>query len=110
MIDLQHDIETVFYGPDFAAEFAWRRGGVVQERTVPIILGTQDVEALDGRVQASNRKATYPASRTVRLGDELVALEDLPDYPKGTVFEVLDHPQKVNDGLEMEALLGALPQ
>jgi hypothetical protein len=109
MIDLQGDIERVFYGPDFAALFLRRRPGV-DDLAVPVIIGTQDREALEGRAMAANRHATFPASRDVQLDDLLVAQEAVSGYPSGTIFRVMARPQRVNDGLEMEAQLSALPR
>jgi hypothetical protein len=108
VIDLQADIEAIFYGPDFAAAFMRRRVGVA-DLPLRLILGTADVDVLDARATAASRKATFPASKDVRLHDQLVAVEAVAGYPAGAVFTLLERPERVNDGLEMEVYLSLEP-
>lgn len=107
MIDHAHDLAAVFYGPDFAPLFKRVRPLAV-DLDVRAILGTVDEEVLDGRSIAAVRVARFAAGQDVRVDDKLVAVEDGgPGVPIGTAFRVLEKPKKVNDGLEVEALLGS---
>ena len=51
-----------------------------------------------------------PVTQDVRADDVLVAKEAIPalTIAVGARFRVLDNPQRVNDGMEMEALLGSV--
>jgi hypothetical protein len=100
------DLVAVFYGADFAQLFARRRNGV-DDVELRAILGTADDQALEGRAMAASRIARFPAGLDVRVDDRLVALEDWPGVPTGTTFRLLDNPQRVVDGLEVEAVLGS---
>jgi hypothetical protein len=106
MIDFADDLASVFFGPDFAVPFTRQRAGVA-DVTVMLIVGTTDSEVLDARALAASRTARFAAGQDVRTGDRLVLEIATPDMPVGTTLRVLDVPQRVNDGLEMEALLGS---
>ena len=107
MIDHAHDLATVFYGPDFASLFTRVRPAAA-EVEVRLILGAVDEEALERRAYAAVRTARFPVGPDVRADDKLVALESAgPDVPIGSAFKVLENPRRVNDGLELEALLGS---
>ncbi|WP_019654016.1 hypothetical protein [Variovorax atrisoli] len=108
MIDCTHDLATVFFGDDFAVPFTRRRRAAA-DVTVMVIIGTVDSDALDARARAATRTARFAAGQDVRADDELIAGAAVgPEVPAGTVFKLLDHPQRVNDGLEMEVLLGSV--
>ncbi|MGH8760696.1 MAG: hypothetical protein ACREVW_14485 [Burkholderiales bacterium] len=108
MIDFAHDLASTFYGADFAAPFTVQRPDFGGE-TVMVILGAVDAEALDGRAIAASRVGRFAAGQDVRADDHLVAQEAAgPDVPPGTTLKVLDRPRRVNDGLELEALLGSV--
>lgn len=100
---------TVFYGPDFATTFT-RQRPLVADVDVVLIFGVVDAEALDGRAMAATRKVQMPATQDVRADDALVAKQAIPalGIAAGARFRVLDTPQRVNDGMEMEALLGSV--
>ena len=107
MIDHAHDLAAVFFGPDFASLFNVERAGV-SVGEVRFILGETDEEALENRAVATTRTARFAGGQDVRADDRLVAMEATgAEVPVGTVFKVLDRPKRVNDGLEMEALLGS---
>ncbi|CAN5857980.1 hypothetical protein BH11PSE13_BH11PSE13_12190 [soil metagenome] len=109
MIDHAHDLAAVFYGPDFASPFVRSRPGA-DDLTVMGILGAVDEEALDGRAFAAERSLAFAAGQDVRVGDHIVCTVDIgPDVLAGTTFRVLEQPKRVNDGLELEALLGSVP-
>lgn len=110
MLDLEEDMAAVFYGPDFATTFA-RQRPLVADVDVVLIFGVVDEEALDGRAMAATRKVQMPATQDVRADDVLVAKEAIPllGIAVGARFRLLDNPQRVNDGAEMEALLGSVP-
>lgn len=109
MLDLEEDMAAVFYGPDFATTFTRQRPSVADVDVV-LIFGVVDEEALDGRAIAATRKVQMPASQDVRADDVLVAVQAIPgqNIAAGARFRVLDNPQRVNDGMEMEALLGSV--
>lgn len=109
MLDLEEDMATVFYGPDFATTFTRQRPSVA-DVDVTVIFGVVDTEALDGRAMAATRKVQMPVTQDVRADDVLVAKEAIPalTIAVGARFRVLDNPQRVNDGMEMEALLGSV--
>lgn len=109
MLDLEEDMAAVFYGPDFATTFARQRPSVA-DVDVLLIFGVLDEEALDGRAIAATRKVQMPATQDVRADDVLVAVQAIPgqNIAAGARFRVLDNPQRVNDGAEMEALLGSV--
>lgn len=108
MIDLASDLATVFYVAPFAKRFA-RVRPAVPDVEVMLILGTVDREVLEERSLAAIRTASFAAGQDVRADDRLVALEDAePAIPAGTALKVLDKPRRVNDGLEVEALLGSV--
>ena len=107
MLDLAADLQTVFFSADFATPFIRRRPAAA-DVTVALILGAVDEEALDGRALSAVRVAHFAAGQDVRADDKLVASQAAgPDVPAGTAFRVLDTPRRVNDGLELEALLGS---
>lgn len=109
MLNLEEDMATVFYGADFATTFTRQRLAVA-DVDVTVIFGVVDEEALDGRAMAATRKVQMPVTQDVRADDVLVAKEAIPalTIAVGARFRVLDNPQRVNDGMEMEALLGSV--
>lgn len=109
MLDLEEDMATVFYGSDFATTFT-RQRPLVADVDVTVIFGVVDAEALDGRAIAATRKVQMPATQDVRADDVLVAVQAIPgqSIAAGARLRVLDNPQRVNDGMEMEALLGSV--
>lgn len=109
MIDLEDDMRGVFFSADFATRFERTRAGQAANEVVGI-LGVADDEALDGHAMAAARTLRLPSGSDVRADDVLQALEAMPllDVAVGTRFKVLDQPQRVNDGAEMEALLGSV--
>lgn len=107
MIDHAHDLATVFYGPDFASPFM-RVRPLADDLEVMVILGAVDHEALEGRAVAAVRTARFVAGQDVRADDRLVAVAAVGvEVPAGTAFRLLEKPRRVNDGLELEALLGS---
>lgn len=109
MLHLDHDMDAVFFGPDFAARFRRQRGpGDVKD--VVGILGIADKEALEGRVVASARTLLMPGCSDVKADDVLTSLEDISALGvcAGTAFKVIDVPRRINDGAELEALLGSV--
>lgn len=109
MLDLEEDMTEVFFGDDFAARFVRHRAGAAAKDVVGI-LGIADEEALEGRVVASARQLRAPAVCDVLADDVLEVVDELPAFgiKAGTRFRVLDKPRRVNDGAEMEALLGSV--
>lgn len=109
MLDLEEDMLAVFYGPEFAATFT-RQRPLAADVDVVAIFGVVDAEALDGHALAATRKVQMPATQDVRADDVLVAVQAIPGHgiAAGARFRVLDTPQRVNDGMEMEALLGSV--
>ncbi len=106
---IQDDLAAVFYSADFSVTFARHRPGV-EPVDVPVILGITDDEALEGRAWAATRTVQMPATQDVRADDVLVAAHAIPGtgIAAGSAFRVLDMPRRLNDGLEMEALLGSV--
>ena len=109
MLNLEEDMASVFYGPDFATTFTRQRPSVADVDVVAIF-GVLDAEALDGHAMAATRKVQMPVTQDVRADDALVAKQAIPSLgiAVGARFRVLDNPQRVNDGAEMEALLGSV--
>lgn len=109
MLDLDHDLREVFYGGDFALTFSVERQGAVVA-VVTGIVGVIDDEALDGRVIAAERTLRLPSTHDLRERDVLVAQGAEPTIGVriGERLRVLARPQRVNDGSEMEALLGSV--
>lgn len=109
MLDLEEDMATVFYGTDFATTFT-RQRPLVADVDVAVIFGVVDAEALDGRAIAATRKVQMPVTQDVRADDVLLAVQAIPGLgiAVGARFRVLDNPRRVNDGMEMEALLGSV--
>lgn len=101
------DEAGVFYGPDFALRLMWQRAGVTMGQ-VSGILGLADEEALDGRAMAAQRVLCLPRC-DIRPDDTLIADVDWPEsgLSAGDRFVVLDAPQRLNDGLDMQLLLGS---
>ncbi|SFF14822.1 hypothetical protein [Paracidovorax wautersii] len=110
MLHLEEDMRTVFFGSDFAARFRRHRAGELAREVVGIV-GTVDDEALEGRVFAASRTLRYPADCELRADDVLECLDEAASQgiKVGTRFRVLEAPRRVNDGAEMEALLGSVP-
>jgi hypothetical protein len=107
MIDFADDLSRVFFGADFATPFTRQRPGVA-DVTVMAIVGAVDSDALEGRAMSAVRSAHFAAGQDVRADDKLIAQQAAgPDVPAGTAYRVLDTPRRVNDGLELEALLGS---
>lgn len=109
MLDLEADMRDVFFSAEFSARFQRTRAGQAATEIVGI-LGIADDDALDGHAIAAARTLCLPSSSDVRADDVLQALDDMPSFgvPLGTRFKVLDQPRRVNDGTEMEALLGSV--
>jgi hypothetical protein len=107
VIDAASDLAGIFASDDFAKSFTRVRTAVANVE-IRAIIGAIDDEVLEGRSIAAIRKALYPAGTDVRADDKLVALVDIDvTMPAGTVLKVLEKPKRVNDGLEVEALLGS---
>ncbi len=108
-MDLEEDMALVFFGTDFAHTFT-RQRPLVADVDVVAILGVADAEALDGRVIAAARTLRMPATADVRADDVLLAVQAIPGMgvAVGARFKVLEPPQRVNDGMEAEALLGSV--
>ena len=110
MLDFEEDMAEVFFSDDFATRFERVRAAAAP-LAVAGILGIADEEALEGRVIATVRVLRLPAACDVRVGDVLVALDSMPSQgiEVGARFKVLEPPQRVIDGAEMDALLGSAP-
>ena len=108
MLDLDDDMATVFFGTDYAHTFTRQRPGVADVDVVGI-LGVEDALALQERVMAPARTLRMPATADVRVDDVLVAVQAVPALrvAAGDRFRVLAPVQRVNDGAELEALLGS---
>lgn len=107
MIDHAHDLATVFYGPEFATHFRRVRPSAA-DVDVMVIVSAVDEEALEGRVVTAVRTARFVAGQDVRADDVMVAMQAIGvEVPVGTAFRLLEKPRRVNDGLELEALLGS---
>lgn len=109
MLDFREDMRTVFFGSDFASTFSRQRASVPDVDVVGI-LGIADDEALDGKVIAAARVLRMPTDLDVRADDVLIVRQAIPDLGVaiGARFKVLEKPKRVNDGAEMEALLGSV--
>lgn len=109
MLDLEDDMAEVFFSDDFAARFVRHRAGATPKDVVGI-LGIADEEALEGRALTSARQLRAPALSDVLANDVLEVVDELPAFgiQAGTRYRVLDKPRRVNDGAEMEALLGSV--
>lgn len=109
MLDLARDLREVFYGHDFALPFSIERQGAVVGSAAGI-LGVIDDEALDGRVFAAERTLRLPSMHELRERDVLIMLADEATIGVriGDRFRVLAEPKRVNDGSEIEALLGSV--
>lgn len=110
MLDLEEDLAATFFGADFASTFV-RQRPMALDVEVAGILGTTDEDALEGRAIASTRTLRLPATADVRADDVLVAVQAIAGLgiAAGARLRVLDAPQRVCDGLELEALLGSAP-
>lgn len=108
MLDLEEDLAAVFFGADFAAPFT-RQRPMAADVQVAVIVGAVDDDALDGRAIATTRAARMPATADVRADDVLVAVQTIGalGIAAGQRLRVLDAPRRVNDGMELEALLGS---
>lgn len=109
MLDLDRDLREVFYGDDFALTFSIERQGAVVG-TAAGIIGVIDDDALEGRVIAAERTLRLPSNHDLRERDVLTMQTDEPTIGLrvGDRLRVLAPPQRVNDGSEMEALLGSV--
>lgn len=110
MLDLlADDIDSVFFGADFASTFA-RYRPLAAAVEFAAIFGVADDEALEGRSLAVVRVLRLPASVDLRADDIVVAVQDIGamGVSAGEQFRVLEMPVRVNDGMEMEALLGSV--
>lgn len=109
MLGFEDDMRDVFFGSDFAGRVCGLRAGAVVGE-VAGILGIADDQALEGRVVAAARTLRYPASIQLRVDDIVECLDAFPmqNVAAGTRFRVLEVPKRVNDGAEMEALLGSV--
>ena len=109
MLDLDHDMQQVFYGQDFALRLLRVRSGVLDLEFRGIV-GVNDGEDLDRHVIAKSRAMHCPATVDLRADDIVQALEAsvVQGIAVGDKFRVLDVPQRVNDGAELEALLGSV--
>ena len=107
-LDLDHDMQHVFYGSDFGMRYLRIRPGV-DDLELQGIFGMADSEALEGYAHATTRVLQCPASHDVRADDILQALDALPQagVSKGDRMCVLDTPERVNDGSELRVLLGS---
>jgi hypothetical protein len=110
MLDMGEDMSTVFYGGDFAATFMRHRPATAPKE-VAGILGIADEDALDGKALTVARTLRMPSGCDVRADDILEVVTGMPSLGvlEGARFKVLDKPVRVNDGSEMEALLGSVP-
>lgn len=108
MLDLEHDMQAVFYCADFTVRFKRVRPGV-EDLELQAILGVTDSEALEGHAMATSRTIQCPATADLRADDMLQLLEAAPQLglAEGSKFRVLDVPERINDGAEQLALLGS---
>ena len=106
MLNLHADLAAVFFGPDFAAPYT-RRRPAAPDVTIMVATGAVDEQALDGRAMSAVRVAHFAAGQDVRADDKLIAQQDSADVPAGTAYRVLEMPRRINDGLELQALLGS---
>lgn len=103
---LDHDMANVFFS-EFALRFTRERSGYAPLE-ISGILGIQDVGALEDHVVTASRTLLMPVGADVRADDILQALgsDDGQQIRVGDRFTVLDVPRRVNDGAELEVLLG----
>lgn len=108
MLDLDHDMEHVFYGSDFALRLKRVRPGAVDLQLQGIV-GVADDEALEGYALATSRTLQCPAVVDLRAEDVLELLEAAPQLglALGDRLRVLDVPRRLNDGAEQMVLLGS---
>lgn len=106
MLDLHADLAAVFFGSDFAAPYTRRRLGA-GDLTVMVVIGAVDEKALEGRAMSAVRVAHFASGQDVRADDKLIAQQDGSGAPAGTAYRLLETPRRMNDGLEVEALLGS---
>lgn len=106
---LASDIDSVFFGDDFASAFV-RHRPTADDVEFAAILGVADDEVLEGRALAMARFLRLPASVDLRVDDLVAAVQAIPSIgvPAGALFKVLEVPMRVNDGMELEALLGSV--
>lgn len=109
MLDLDHDMQSVFYGPDFALRFKRVRAGV-EDLELQGIIGMTDGEALEGHSMATSRTLQCPSVADLRSEDILQLLEAAPQLglAVGSKFRVLDVPERINDGAEQLVHLGSV--
>lgn len=105
---IDRDMSNVFFCDDFALRFTRERVGV-PSLEISGILGIEDVDALEDRAVAARRTLLLPAGTDVRPDDVLHALtaDGGQRINVGDRFVALDVPRRVNDGAEMEVLLGS---
>lgn len=106
MLDLAGDLASVFFGADFATPFTRQRPGVADVR-LNAIVGAVDSDALESRAMSAVRTAHFASGQDVRADDKLIVQQTSFQVVAGTAYRVLDTPRRVNDGLELEALLGS---
>lgn len=108
MLDLDHDMQAVFYCSDFALQLKRVRPGV-EDLVFQGIVGMTDREALDGHAMATSRTLQCPGLVDLRAYDVVQLLEAVPQLglAEGSRFRVLDMPERVNDGAELLVLLGS---
>ena len=106
MLDLEADLSAVFFSTDFATPFT-RQRPAASDVTVMAIVGAVDSDALEGRAMSAVRTAHFAAGQDVRADDKLIVQQTSFQVVAGTAYRVLDTPRRVNDGLELEALLGS---
>ncbi|MFD2754288.1 hypothetical protein [Comamonas terrae] len=108
MLDLDHDMQAVFYCSDFAMRFKRLRAGV-EDLVLQGIIGVTDAEALEGHASTVSRTLQCPATVDMRPDDVLQLLEAAPQLgmAEGERFRVLDVPERINDGAEQVVLLGS---
>ena len=108
MLDLDHDMQHVFYGSDFAVRLKRVRAGAV-DLELQGIIGVADDEALDGYALATARTLQCPAVIDLNAEDVLELLESAPQLglALGDRLRVLDVPRRLNDGAEQMVMLGS---
>lgn len=108
MLDLDHDMQNVFYGSDFTLRFKRVRAGV-EDLELQGIFGMADGDALEGHAMATTRTLQCPALVDIRANDVLQLLEAAPQLglAPGDRFRVLDVPERINDGAEQVLILGS---
>lgn len=108
MLDLDHDMQAVFYCSDFALQLKRVRPGV-EDLQFQGIVGMTDREALEGHAMATSRTLQCPGLVDLRADDIVQLLEAVPQLglAEGSRFRVLDVPERVNDGAELVVLLGS---